>query len=160
MEPFDVFDAGRMAIVQDPTGAFVAAWEPRSNIGARLVNATGALTWADVITPDPDRASQFFGDWLGWTVKEMPGGQGYRVIANGERSNGGMVPLDPATMPGVPPHWMPYFGTDDLAVAQARATELGGRVLMGPIEVPNGAFTVVEDPQGAVFGLLSGPYDD
>src|SRR3954447_3611770 len=91
-EPFDVMQARRMAVVQDPTGAIISAWEPGDSIGARLVNADGALTWADVMTPDPDAAARFYGDWLGWTTEEIPEAHGYRVIRNGERSNGGMQP--------------------------------------------------------------------
>ena len=69
-EPFDVLDAGRMAVVQDPTGAIVCPWEPGTNIGAQYVNAPGALTWADVATPDPEAAARFYGDWLGWTFAD------------------------------------------------------------------------------------------
>lgn len=156
--PFDVMDAGRMAVVQDPTGAIVSVWEPRASHGAALVNAPGALTWNDLTTPDPDAAARFYGDWLGWTTEEIPGGDGYRVIRNGERTNGGMLPLRPE-MGGVPPNWMPYFGVEDLEQATARVRELGGAVHFGPMQVPQGAFTVVGDPQGAVFALWGGTYD-
>jgi predicted enzyme related to lactoylglutathione lyase len=159
--PFDVFDSGRMSVIQDPTGAILSAWEPRRHIGARLVNVPGALTWADLVTPDPDAAARFYGEWLGWTVEEIPDAQGYRVIRNGDRPNGGMLPLRPELMgPDVPPNWMPYFGTEDLGAARARAGELGGRTLVGPIDVPAGGFAVVADPQGAVFALWGGTYDD
>jgi uncharacterized protein len=160
-EPFDVMQAGRMAVVQDPTGAIIAAWEPRDSIGARLVNADGALTWADVMTPDPEAASRFYGDWLGWTTLEIPEAHGYRVIRNGERSNGGMQPLRPEIVgPNVPPNWFPYFGVADLDAARAQVDEAGGRTVAGPIPVPSGVFAVMADPQGAVFALLAGTYDD
>jgi uncharacterized protein len=159
--PFDVFDAGRMSVIQDPTGAVISAWEPRRNPGAQLVNTPGALTWADVVTPDPDAAARFYGDWLGWTFEALPEAEGYQVIRNGERTNGGMQPLRPDVMgPGVPPHWLPYFGTDDLERAQARMGEMGGRTLVGPIPVPGGAFMVFADPEGAAFALWGGTYDD
>jgi uncharacterized protein len=160
MEPFDVLEAGRMAVIQDPTGAFLSAWEPRGSIGARLVNAPGAFTWADLITPDPEAAARFYGDWLGWTVEEIPEAQGYRIVRNGDRSNGGMMPLRPEMGPDVPPHWQPYFGTEDLDATLARVEELGGLKLFGPMSVPSGAFAVVSDPQGAVFALSGGTYDD
>jgi predicted enzyme related to lactoylglutathione lyase len=70
-----------------------------------------------------------------------------------------MMPL-PEMGPEVPPHWQPYFGVTDLAEALARIEELGGRQLAGPIPVPAGAFAVVSDPQGAVFAVWSGTYDD
>jgi predicted enzyme related to lactoylglutathione lyase len=160
-EPFDVLDAGRMAVVRDPTGAVISAWEPRGSIGARLVNVPGAMTWADVLTPDPDAATRFYGEWLGWTVEEMPQAEGYRVISNGGRSNGGMQPLRPEIVgPDVPPNWFPYFGTEDLDTARAKVDEAGGRTIAGPIPVPQGRFAVIADPQGAVCALWSGRYDD
>jgi predicted enzyme related to lactoylglutathione lyase len=160
-EPFDVLDAGRMAVIQDPTGAILCVWEPRGSIGARLVNTPGAMTWADVLTPDPDAAARFYGDWLGWSTQEIAGAEGYRVISNGERSNGGMQPLRPEVMgDNVPPNWFPYFGVEDLDAARARAEQLGARTIAGPIPVPQGAFAVMMDPQGAVFAIWSGEYDD
>ena len=157
-----MFDAGRMAVVQDPTGAIIAAWQPGTNIGASVVNAPGALTWADITTTDLDAAATFLGAWLGWTAEELPDGGGYRVIRNGGRTNGGMQPLGPEMAGSVPPHWYPYFGTADLEAATARAAELGGRVLIGPTPVTqlDGAFAIVADPQGASFALWGGPYDD
>jgi uncharacterized protein len=160
-EPFDVFEAGRMAVVQDPTGAILSAWQPGQSIGARLVNATGAMTWADVLTPDADAASRFYGAWLGWTVEEVPQAQGYRIITNGGRSNGGMQPLVREVLgPDARPGWTPYFGVDDLEAARGQVDELGGRVLVGPVPVPNGMFAVISDPQGAVCALWAGTYDD
>jgi uncharacterized protein len=160
-EPFDVLDAGRMAVIQDPTGAILSVWEPRSNIGARLVNAAGALTWADVLTPDPDAAARFYGDWLGWTTEELPEAEGYRILRNGERATGGMQPLRPEIVgEDVPPNWFPYFGVEDLDAGRARVGELGGGTIAGPIPVPQGAFAVMSDPQGAVFALWSGTYEE
>jgi predicted enzyme related to lactoylglutathione lyase len=157
--PFDVFDAGRMVAVQDPTGAIIAAWQPGASIGARVVNEPGALAWADVVTPDPDAAARFYGDWLGWTAEEVPQAGGYRIIRNGDRTNGGMQRLDPS-MGETPPHWLPYYGTEDLEQARTRVEESGGRTLVGPMEVPAGAFAIVADGEGSVFGILSGTYDD
>jgi uncharacterized protein len=152
-EPFDVFDAGRMTTVQDPTGGVVSAWEARQSIGARIVNEPGAFTWADLVTPDPGAAARFYGDWLGWTTEEMPGAQGYRVVRNGDRSNGGMV-----ARPDAQAHWMPYFGTQDLDAARSRAEELGARTLVGPASVPAGSFVVMSDTQGAIVAFWGGDY--
>jgi len=159
--PFDVLDAGRMAVVQDPTGAILCPWEPRLNIGAQLVNAPGALTWADITTPDPDAAARFYGDWLGWTLDTGEFGPDYRVIRTGGRTNGGVTALPPdQAAAGVPPHWYPYLGTEDLEAAVAAVGELGGRTVVEPTETPVGSFAVVIDPQGADFALWGGRYDD
>jgi len=160
-EPFDVMDVGRMAVFMDPQGAGLAVWEPRASIGATLVNAPGAMTWNDLITPDPDGAAAFYGRLFGWTAEEVPGGSGYRVIRNGEHSNGGIMPFDLGRMgPETPPSWMPYFGHEDIDRVAREIEGLGGRRLNGPVRVPNGTFAVLADPQGAVFAVLTGEYDD
>jgi uncharacterized protein len=160
-EPFDVMEEGRMAVIADPAGAALCLWEPRASIGATLVNAPGAMAWNDLITPDPDDAAAFYGRLFGWTAEEVPGGSGYRVIRNGERSNGGIMPFDLGRMgPETPPSWMPYFGHEDIDRVAREIEGMGGRRLNGPVRVPNGTFAVLADPQGAVFAVLTGEYDD
>jgi len=154
-EPFDVLDAGRMAVIADPTGAALCLWEPRSHIGAAVVNAPGALTWNDLITPDVEAAARFYGDLFGWATLEIPNAGGYRVIQNGGRSNGGMLSREV-----IPPSWIPYFGHEDLSGLHARAGDLGGRALSEPVAVPSGRFALFADPQGALFAALTGTYDD
>ena len=154
-EPFDVMDAGRMAVISDPTGAFLSLWEPRENIGAQLVNTPGALTWSDLITPDADAATAFYGALFGWEFEEMPQGEGYRVIKNGDRTNGGVFPRT-----DIPPNWMPYFGHEDVDRAVEEVPGLGGRVLNGPVRMPQGSIATFMDAQGAASSLWSGRYDD
>lgn len=156
MEPFDVMDAGRSAAITDPGGATVFLWEPRSNIGADLVNAIGAMAWNDLVTADTEAAARFYGELFGWTTEEMPNSGGYRIIRNGERSNGGMLPQEHG-----PAAWLPYFGHADVASLIEKIGGLGGQVLNGPVQVPAGSFAVFRDPQGAVFCALSSQaYDD
>src|SRR5689334_220900 len=68
VEPFDVLDVGRMALVQDPTGAVVALWQPRRHVGAGIMNETGALCWNELATLDPGRAEAFYAGLLGWSA--------------------------------------------------------------------------------------------
>jgi uncharacterized protein len=160
-EPFDVMDAGRMSVIADPTGAALCLWEPRSSIGAELVNTPGALTWNDLVTPDPDKAAGFYGELFGWTTDEIPGAGGYRVIRNGERSNGGIVRLDPDRMGAdTPASWMPYLGHEDVERLVPETDGLGGRVFNGPVQMPQGTIAVLGDPQGAVFAVWTGAYED
>ena len=96
-EPFDVFDSGRMVVIQDPQGAFLNLWQAREHIGARLVNAPGAMSWNDLATPDPPAAAAFYGELFGWRAEEVPESDGrYWSIHNGERPNGGLMPARPA----------------------------------------------------------------
>jgi uncharacterized protein len=156
--PFDVMGAGRMAVIQDPQGAFFMAWEPRDSIGAELVNSPGALSWNELASPDPPVSADFYGSLFGWTVEEMAGSAiPYLVIRNGERMNGGIRELGDEP---VPPHWMPYFGSDDVGSGVERAKELGGTPLAGPVDIAMGTIGVIRDPQGAVFAIYSGDFDD
>jgi uncharacterized protein len=156
--PFDVMDVGRMAVIQDPQGAFFMVWEPRRTIGAEIVNAPGALCWNELASPDPAVSADFYGSLFGWTVEEMEGSNiPYLIVRNGERTNGGIRELgdEPA-----PPHWMPYFGVDDVEAGISTASELGGSSLAGPLTIGPGTIGVIRDPQGAVFGIYSGDFDD
>jgi uncharacterized protein len=155
-EAFDVFDAGRMAIVGDPQGAVLSVWQPRANIGAGLVNEVGALTWNDLLTPDVEGARAFYGGLFGWDVEEVPGSEGqYFGIANGEIRNGGIMPMPP----GGHPAWNLYFAVADTDAAIARVRALGGELLTGPMDVPGGRFAILRDPQGAVFSVSAGEMD-
>jgi predicted enzyme related to lactoylglutathione lyase len=156
-EPFDVMEVGRMSVIADPTGAALCLWEAKQHIGAAVVNQPGTLTWNDLLTPDPDTAARFYGDLFGWTFLDIPDSGGYRVIRNGERSNGGIQP--PRDSPG-PPAWLPYFGHVDVDAGHARVGELGGRTLAGPMDIGMGRIAVAADPQGAVFALWTCDYED
>jgi predicted enzyme related to lactoylglutathione lyase len=157
--PFDVMDVGRMAVIADPVGAMLCLWEPREHIGAGLVNTPGAMTWNDLLTPDPAGSAKFYGDLFGWTTEEMEGSGGYRVIRNGERTNGGLMPIGPQ-MGSTPPNWMPYFGHEDVDRLVEEVGDLGGQVFNGPLQLPSGRIAVIGDPQGAVFAVWTGDYDD
>lgn len=156
-EPFDVFDAGRMSVIADPSGAALALWQPGTNIGAEVVNEPGALTWADMATPDGPAAQAFFSEVLGWRFETMSEEPPYWVIFSGERSQGGMT----VPPPGVPPNWFPYFAVADAEATSKAAEEAGGTPFMGPVDLPNGGrFVLIQDPQGAPFGIVQGDFDD
>jgi predicted enzyme related to lactoylglutathione lyase len=73
-EPFDVFDAGRMGIFSDPSGAVFSVWQAKQTIGAQLVNEPGTWNFSDLNTRDVDRATAFYGDVFGWVVESVEGG--------------------------------------------------------------------------------------
>jgi predicted enzyme related to lactoylglutathione lyase len=159
MDAFDVMDVGRMAVIQDPTGAFLAVWEPRTSIGAEVVNEPGALSLTQLNTGDPERAQDFYASLFGWRFEQVAEGDTlYWGIYLGDRLNGGMMPLPGEG--GMPPHWLVYFGSESADDDAGRIGELGGQVIVPPTPVPGGRFVVAQDPQGAVFGLFSGRFDD
>lgn len=150
---FDVLDAGRMAVIQDPQGAYFLLWEPRARPGAALVNAPGALVWNELQSPDLDASAAFYGDLFGWETAQAPGmEQRYLGIKNAGANNGGMR----EATPGMPPSWLVYFGAEDIDAALAKVEQLGGAKLMGPIDIRIAKIAVVQDPQGGVFALYAG----
>jgi predicted enzyme related to lactoylglutathione lyase len=154
--PFDVLDAGRVAAIQDPTGATVSVWQPRSRIGAMLVNEVGALCWNELATTEVGRAKAFYGELFGWEYETDD--RGYVSIVNAGRLNGGIREQSEQER-GVPPSWLPYFGVADADAATLQAEELGGRRLLPTAEIHIGRFAVIADPQGAPFAVAQGGTD-
>jgi predicted enzyme related to lactoylglutathione lyase len=160
--PFEVMEAGRMALAADPTGAVFALWQPGAHVGAAVVNAPGALSLNQLNTDDPERAATFYAELLGWDVaRQETGGETGETdlwgIFNDGRLNGGMMRLPPDA--GAPPHWLVYFGADEVNDALARARELGGAALVPATAVPGGHIGIARDPQGAVFAVFAGRFD-
>jgi predicted enzyme related to lactoylglutathione lyase len=156
-EPFDVMDAGRMAVVQDPTGATFAFWQPKKHPGAGMKNELGALCWNELYTTNADAAGKFYIDVLGWKTDNVdmgPMGTYTLFKVAGETSNvGGMMPMPPS-MKGVPSNWLAYILVEDCDASTKKANELGGKTLMPPMDIPNiGRFSVVQDPTGAAIAL-------
>ena len=154
---FDVMDVGRMAVIQDPQGGFFMVWEPKLHIGAGIVNAHGALSWNELATPDLEASAAFYREMFDWKVEPMEGMEmPYMVITTAAgTSNGGMRPAAETE----PTYWLVYLGTDDIDATMSKATELGGTALLGPMDIGAGKIGVVQDPQGAVFGVYAGNFD-
>lgn len=155
VEPFDVLDVGRMALVQDATGAVVALWQPRRHVGAGIIGEPGAMCWNELATTDTARAEAFFAALFGWSAmtRELVGLR-YTTFARDGEPCGGMLPIDTSSGP-VPPHWLVYFAVSDCDGQVALAQSLGGSVRVPPLDVPGvGRYAVVTDPQGATFAVL------
>lgn len=156
VEPMDVFDAGRMAVFADPTGAPFAIWQPRGHIGATLVNEPGTMCWNELATRDPDTAKAFYPATLGWSPPEREiGGVPYTEWKIGDRTVAGMVRMDDSWPAEIPPHWMVYFAVDSTDAATARTEQLGASVSVPPTDIPPGRFAVLSDPHGAVFSVIT-----
>jgi uncharacterized protein len=174
MEPFDVMDAGRMAVFTDPEGAAFCVWQAKENKGARIVNEHGSLNFNDLNTRDAGGAKSFYGSVFDWQTLELQGGfQMWTLPGYGdhlERDNpelrkqmaevgapegfedvvASLVPIAD-DQPDVPPHWGVTFAVDDADAIAKRAAELGGNVVVPPFDAPWVRTTVIADPQGATF---------
>lgn len=155
VEPFDVFDAGRMSVIQDPVGAFVCLWQPGQSIGSEIVNVPGAFTWEDLIAPGVKTTADFYETVVGLRLIDMAtGGDAYFGWSLDGTENGAVGGAMEPPMPGMPAHWMVYFGTADVDGDTAKVTEMGGSVLAPPFDIPVGRMAVVADPQGAIFSMI------
>ncbi len=155
MEPFDVMEIGRMAILLDPLGAMFALWQPKTHKGVGVLDEPGSLSWTELMTTDPARARSFYSGLFGWTADEMTMGPSvYTIYKNNGRPAGGMMTITPDMGP-VPPNWLPYFAVAATDGSVARAIMAGGKVSVPPTTVPGvGRFAVLIDPQGAHFGVI------
>src|SRR5258706_1818459 len=155
--PFDVMDVGRMAVLQDPTGAVFQVWQPKKHIGAMIVNEPNTLCWTELTTSDLRAAESFYTQLFGWTPKrsDPASGMEYTEMSNNRQQGVGMMPKPPAMPAQIPSFWMPYFMVTDVDAAAAKAKQLGGKTMVPPQDVPNvGRFAVIGDPQGAVFAIF------
>jgi len=165
VEPFESFEGGRLAIVADPSGAVLAAWEQAEHRGAQLVNEPGAWSMSILNTRDPEGAEAFYGTVFGWETETFDTGGGEVELFRLPGYVGGepqqpvprdvvavMVEMDSHGLPKeMPPHWSVDFWIDDTDAAAAKAPELGGSVVVPPFDSPAFRQAVLLDPGGAAF---------
>ncbi len=154
MDPFDVMDVGRMAIIEDQEGARICVWEPRKHIGTELVNEPGTLCWGELDTTDTESARRFYTSLFGWGAKVS---EAYTEWQQGATSIGGLMKI-PKEWGPVPPNWLVYFAVAGPDAVAKKAGELGGGAIVPPTDIPGaGRFAVLRDPQGAVFAIYKMP---
>jgi hypothetical protein len=158
-EPFDVMSFGRMAVLQDPTGATFCVWQAKDHVGAHVVQEPGTMCWNELFTNNVDAAGKFYVNTIGWVTKAIDmGPMGTYTLFNRKNDDqnnaGGMMALPPH-MKGAPPHWLAYFAVTDCDASAKKAADLGAKTLLPPTDIPNiGRFSIVQDPQGAVLALF------
>jgi predicted enzyme related to lactoylglutathione lyase len=157
MEPMDVMEAGRMAVFADPLGAVIGLWQPKEHMGAQLANEPGTLCWTELITTDLDAAKAFYKAVFGWDAEtqESEGGPAYTEWKLSGRSIGGMMLKSPEMPAEMPPLWGVYFAVADTDASVAKAQELGGSLIMPPMDIEPGRFAILADPEGVMFNVLA-----
>ena len=157
--PFDVMDAGRMSVLQDPTGAMFQVWQAGKNIGAETLGEPGALCWTELTTSDTFTAERFYTALFGWKPKHSAPGSPMPytelTVEGADRPSVGMMAKPPHMPPNVPSFWLPYFMVTDVDSSAEKAKSLGAEVHFGPMDIPDGGrFVVMADPQGAAFAMF------
>jgi predicted enzyme related to lactoylglutathione lyase len=153
MAPFDVGDQGRMAVYQDPTGAYISGWQ-----AARMRNfemgQANELGWVELNANGVAPALEFYPKVFGWEASNSGNMGGYTEFKEGGESIAGAQDMPQGMPPGVPSFWLAYFNVTDVDATASRAAELGGSVMAPPMDFPGGRFAIIVDPQGGSFGLL------
>jgi predicted enzyme related to lactoylglutathione lyase len=160
MEPMDVLEEGRMAIVSDPTGAAFGLWQAGRTIGSTLVNEPGAPSWNELVTRDLDAAQEFYTHVFGYEWEDIDTGEGgprYKLLKVDGQPVGGSLQMDETWPPDIPSHWMAYFAVVDVDAAVEAAQRIGGQVHIPPTDSPFGRWAILTDPQGAAFTAIRLP---
>ncbi|MGH7687417.1 MAG: VOC family protein [Candidatus Dormibacteria bacterium] len=167
MEPMEVMGQGRMAIIGDPSGAAIGLWQPMGHAGWEVEGVPGSVCWVELTARNFPAARKFYADVFGWTAvkfdapdgQAQPGLPEYFTFKLGDADAFGGGLETPADVPAeVPSYWQPYFLVTDTDAMTEKAKELGATVLMGPAEAPNvGRWSILHDPQGAIFAVLQAP---
>jgi predicted enzyme related to lactoylglutathione lyase len=154
--PADIPNVGRFAVAADPRGALFNLFKPQQSGQRGISNAPGQVGWHELHSKDWQKAFDFYREMFGWqkgdSVDMGPIGT-YQLFTINGIASGGMF-----NSPGVTatPYWLMYFNVPDIDSALRRIADGGGRIMMGPHQVPGGNWIVQgADPQGALFALSS-----
>jgi uncharacterized protein len=154
--PLDVFDVGRMAVLEDPTGAAFSLWQAKRHVGFGIKGVPGTFCVADLSTPEQEVASRFYGQLFGWRIgkEDEEPGHNYYHLFNHDEFIGGILPpgfRDPAA----PPYWQIYLQVSDCHAIAAKAKNLGAQLFMPPTPIEDlGRMAELADPQGALFAIF------
>jgi uncharacterized protein len=158
-------ESGRMAVLQDPTGAFISINQQQRHPGAQLVNEPGSWTWNNLLTRDVVAAQDFYGQVFGWTATQPEGAPEYiwNWQLDGQRwpeGLGGLMRMGTDMPPEAPPYWQVYLMVENADEALKKTEEAGGKLIFGPLDVPAARMATIFDPQGAAVSLLEGRYPE
>lgn len=156
--------AGYVAVLTDPVGVAFGIWEAGARHGAERVNEPGAWTMSSLHTTAPDASESFYGLLFSWTMETVPdapmafwrlhghvGGESEQPMPRDVVAV--LAPIGDGDL--TPPHWSVAITVDDVDETASSASELGGTVLLAPMETPGFRSAVVADPQGGVVAITS-----
>ena len=156
-EPMDVEGVGRVAVLQDPTGALISLFCAGEHCGSAHFGTMvpNSFCWSELATRDPKAAETFYTELFPWRVKPSQSpGPAYTEFLLGDVPIGGMMEMTPQHGEALP-HWLPYVLVEDCDGTAARAGELGAQPIVPPQDIPDtGRFSVFLDPAGAALAVF------
>jgi len=153
----EVGEQGHMAIIQDPSGAYLGLWQAGKMQGSQSTGSN-AMGWAELNARGFHKAEPFYKKLFGWGEKKTPASAEnpteYTEFQLDGKSVAGAMEMNPMVPAEVPSYWMVYFNVDNVDKAFDKVIAEGGKEMVSPQDMPGGRFAIVSDPQGAAFGLL------
>ncbi|OHU86038.1 MULTISPECIES: VOC family protein [Pseudoalteromonas] len=159
--PYDIGEAGRMAVISDPSGAQLTLWQAKQHIGSRRAFEANTPYWHELACRNSKQNEAFYAQLFGWhSIHQTVEGLEYAIFSNDEHALAGMVEMTEAWSPTVPSHWMMYFAVLDCDAVAKKAAGLGAKVCVPPKDIPEvGRYAVICDPQGAFFSIIESKMD-
>ena len=155
--PMPIADLGSQAVLADPTGARVGAWQPGTFPGFTALEEPGAPSWFELFTRDHTTAVAFYEAVFGWKTNSVGDTDEFRYSTmrdpDGDHELAGIMDARAFLPDGVDAHWSVYWHVDDVAATLRRVQQLGGAVVTDATDTPYGRLATVTDPAGAQFKL-------
>lgn len=157
VEPMDVADNGRMAMIVDPGRAPLGIWEPGTIKGFEVRDEPGTGAWFELQTRDYDDAVGFYRDVFRWDAHTAADEPGFRYTTHGEGDGmvAGIMDASPYLPEGAPAEWTVYFRVEDADATLKRIEELGGTIERPAEDTPYGRMATAADPTGSRFKLIA-----
>jgi hypothetical protein len=155
-DPFDVGDQGRMAVFQDPSGAFFSGWQA-AQMRSFATDQPNSYGWVELNARGLERAIPFYEEVFGWThtTSEAEGDTpAYTQFQLNDEQIAGAFEMNPEIPSSVPSYWTVYFNVDDVDRTFQQALQVGAKEVVSPQDYPGGRFAILSDPHGATFALV------
>ena len=155
-----VADLGTQAVLDDPTGAGLGAWQPGTFPGFAVIGEHGAPSWFELQTNGFAKAIDFYQSVFGWTTTTISDTDEFRYAVMNDPEGGDELAgiADSAMFPGSPAsNWSVYWHVDDVSATLKDVQRLGGSVTSDAEDTPYGTLAQAADPMGAAFKLRTAP---
>ena len=159
-QPREMGSRGRMALLEDSTGAVFAMIQTSGGDPADHEPDYDGWLWDELWTSDVEKATTFYGNVVGfdYTDHDIDDSESdYRVLSIDETPRAGVL-----TMPfeGEHPVWVNYLRVRDPAQVTARVSALGGRILVDAQDRKiGGQVALIAGPSGAGVALQTWPLE-
>jgi predicted enzyme related to lactoylglutathione lyase len=154
-----VADLGIQAVLVDPTGAGIGAWQPGTFAGFGVLDEPGSPSWFELLSTDHARSVDFYRSVFGWETELISDTDEFRytVLQTGENTQLAGIMDAKNFLPAGGSYWSVYWESEDLDATVAKLRSLGGGVTEEATDTPYGRIAAVTDPCGAAFKLRQAP---